>query len=119
MVYAYQTSVRPGKLKGWVYHAKQYDRLFVSAGVLKWVLYDLRPDSPTKHMFNEIYLSDRRRGLLIIPPYVAHAVQNVGTSEAFFINLPTRPSDYADPDKYRIPVDSGKIPYSFDTGSGW
>jgi hypothetical protein len=43
-------------------------------------------------------------------------VQNVGTSEAFFINLPTRPYDYADPDKYRIPVDSGKIPYSFDSG---
>jgi dTDP-4-dehydrorhamnose 3,5-epimerase len=92
IVYVYQASVRPGKLKGWIYHAKQYDRLFVSAGVLKWVLYDLRPDSPTKHMFNEIYLSDRRRGLLIIPPYVAHAVQNVGTSEAFSSTCPRGPT---------------------------
>jgi dTDP-4-dehydrorhamnose 3,5-epimerase-like enzyme len=43
-------------------------------------------------MFNEIYLSDRRRGLLIIPPYVAHAVQNVGTSEAFSSTCPRGPT---------------------------
>jgi dTDP-4-dehydrorhamnose 3,5-epimerase len=106
-------------LKGWVYHVKQHDRLFVSIGFMKWVLYDLREGSPTKHIFNEFYLSERRRGLLIIPPYVAHAAQNVGTTEAVFVNLPTRPYDHADPDKYRISVKSGKIPYSFDTGIGW
>ena len=88
----------------------------MSSGVLKWVLYDLRPDSPTRHMLNEFHLGDRRRGLLIIPPYVAHTVQNVGTNEAFFVNLPTRPYNHTE---YRIPVYSGKIPYSFDTGPGW
>jgi dTDP-4-dehydrorhamnose 3,5-epimerase len=119
LVYVYSVMIRPGKLKGWVYHAKQHDRVFVSVGVLKWVLYDLRENSPTKHMINEFYMGERRPGLLTIPPYVAHATQNVGTIEAVFVNMPTRAYEHADPDKYRIPVESGVIPYSFDTGLGW
>lgn len=119
LVYVYQTSIRPGRLKGWVFHKQQTDRLFASMGVLKIVLFDLRDDSPTKDLLNEIFLSERNRGLLVIPPYVAHAVQNVGDTEAVFINMPTRPYNHTDPDKFRISFESGRIPYSFDRGLGW
>ena len=116
IVYVYQASVRPGRIKGWVYHLEQEDRIFVSMGALKIVLYDLRDDSPTAGMINEIHLSERNRGLLVIPRRVAHAVENVGETEALFINMPTRPYNHQNPDKYRIPIDSGEIPYSFDRG---
>ena len=41
------------------------------------------------------------------------AKKSVGT------NFPTVPYDHADPDKYRLPVDSPLIPYSFDGTPGW
>jgi dTDP-4-dehydrorhamnose 3,5-epimerase len=39
--------------------------------------------------------------------------------EAFFINMPTRAYDHADPDKYRVPVKNALIPFAFDDGPGW
>lgn len=115
--YVYTAMIRPGRVKGWVYHKRQADRQFLLSGFVKYVLWDPRPDSPTQGMVNEIYLSERNRGLLLIPPYVVHAVQNVGLVDAYFINLPTVPYNHADPDKYRVAPES--VPYSFDKGIGW
>lgn len=117
LVYVYAASVRPGRVKGWVYHKSQSDRMFVLLGFLKIVLFDLRPDSPTKGVLNEIFLSERNRGLLFIPAEVAHAVQNIGQTDAVFINMPDRPYNHADPDKYRLSRD--RVPYDFDKGPGW
>jgi dTDP-4-dehydrorhamnose 3,5-epimerase len=114
LVYVYQATVRPGRVKGWVYHEHQDDRLFVSGGSLKIVLYDLREDSPTKGRINEIFLGDNRRGLVRIPKRVAHAVQNIGLDDASFINMPTRAYRHDNPDKYRISINSDQIPYRFD-----
>ncbi len=119
LVYVYQAIIRPGKIKGWVYHELQEDRLFVSLGTLKIVLFDMRDDSPTAGMINEVHLSERNRGLLIIPRLVAHAVQNIGNCDALFVNMPTRPFNHSAPDKIRIPLNSEKIPYSFSSGPGW
>ncbi len=115
--YVYQAMIRPGRVKGWVYHKLQADRQFVISGFTKYVLWDARKESPTYGLVNEIFLSERNRGLLLIPPYVVHAVQNIGLVDAVFVNLPTRPYNHADPDKYRVEPDS--VPYSFDKGAGW
>ena len=92
-------------------HQKQLDRLFISMGFIKIVLYDARIDSPTHRAINEIFLSERNRGLVVIPAGVFHAVQNVGDVDALFINLPTEPYRHENPDKYRLPLDTGEIPY--------
>lgn len=117
VAYAYMASIRPGRLKGWVVHKEQTDRLFVQTGFLLIVLYDTRDGSPTYGMVNEIDLSERRRGLVKIPPGVAHAVINVGATDGYFVNLPDRPYNHANPDKYRIPKES--IPYALDDFIGW
>jgi dTDP-4-dehydrorhamnose 3,5-epimerase len=119
MVYAYQSSLRPGAIKGWIKHALQDDRLFISHGVMRWALYDDRPDSPTYQLVNDLTLSERNRALLIIPQGVYHAVQNIGQTDAFFVNLPTRPYNHHDPDKYRLPIRNDLIPFDFDDGPGW
>lgn len=113
MVYAYQATIRPGKVKGWIVHRFQEDRVFASWGYMRWVLYDARPESPTRGQVQEIYLSERNRALMVIPRGVFHAVQNVGTFDAAFVNLPTRPYNHADPDKFRLPLDTDQIPYRF------
>ena len=120
LVYLYQSTLRPGKVKGWIQHHVQTDRLFVGAGFLRFVLYDDRPESPTYRCINQIYISEQNRGIITIPSYVWHAVHNVGSSEALFMNLPTLPYNHENPDKYRLPLDTDLIPFSFKAGEmGW
>ncbi len=119
LVYAYQIVLRPGAIKGWVVHQLQDDRLFLSSGIVRWGLYDARPDSPTHGQLNLLTFSERNRALLIIPRGVFHAVENIGTVEAVFINLPTAPYNHADPDKYRLPLKNDLIPFAFDDDRGW
>lgn len=113
LVYVYQAAVRPGQTKGWVVHAKQDDRLFFSRGTAKIVLYDSREESSTFGMINELHHGDHSRALVRIPCGVFHAVQNVGTDDVEFINLPTVAYRHDDPDKYRLPLDTEAIPYRF------
>ena len=119
LVYVYQVTVRPGKIRGWVVHEKQDDRLFVSMGTLRIVLYDAREDSSTAGMVNEIHLSEWNRGVVIIPQGVYHAIQNVGDKLALFINMPTEPYDHRDPDKHRLPPNNNEIPFRFEDRLGW
>ncbi len=118
LAYVYQTMVRPRKVKGWVVHYLQDDRIFVMLGTLRWVLYDAREGSPTRGLLNQIFLSERNRALLVIPRGVYHAAQNVGDRNAYFVNCPTRPYDHADPDKYRLPLANDLIPFRFEDGLG-
>lgn len=113
LVYVYQVSVRPGKIKGWVVHKSQDDRIFVSRGTMLWALYDDREGSSTHGLLNVFTLSERNRALLVVPKGVFHAVQNVGDCEAMFINMPTRPYDHENPDKLRLPVKNDLIPFDF------
>jgi dTDP-4-dehydrorhamnose 3,5-epimerase len=111
LVYVYHVTIRPGQLRGWVVHREQNDRLFAYAGVLKIVLYDARTDSPTHGRLNVFHVGGHDRALLSIPAGVYHAVCNVGVDEGAFVNLPSRPYDHDDPDKYRLPLDNDVIPY--------
>lgn len=119
LVYLYQISLRPGAVKGWIVHRHQDDRIFHSSGVVRWALFDARPDSATHRQLNVLTFSERSRALLVIPRGVFHAVENIGTVEAVFVNLPTAPYNHADPDKYRLPLKNDLIPFAFDDGRGW
>ena len=46
------------------------------------------------------------------------AVQNVGDVDALFVNLPTRPYRHENPDKYRLPLDTDRIPFRLDERAG-
>lgn len=113
LVYVYQTTIRPGHVKGWVLHLEQDDRLFFSSGDVKVVLFDARTDSSTYEQLNVHYFGESRRGLLRIPRGVYHAVQNVGLTDAVFVNMPTSAYCHEEPDKYRLPLDTAEIPYRF------
>lgn len=118
LVYVYQVTIRPGHIKGWVVHELQDDRIFVSYGTMRFVLFDNRKDSPTYRSINDICIGEQNRALITIPKGVFHAVQNVGTSDSMFVNMPTRPYDHANPDKRRLPLVNDLIPFSFETPQG-
>ena len=117
--YAYAITLRPNRIKGWVMHRKQEDRLFLVRGAVRWALYDDRADSPTHGQLSLLTITERNPALLIIPRGVFHAVENVGSTDAIFVNLPTTPYDHADPDKYRLPLVNDRIPFAFDDDRGW
>jgi dTDP-4-dehydrorhamnose 3,5-epimerase len=119
LVFAYSFTIRPGMIKGWGLHKKHEDRYFILFGEMEVVLYDERPDSPTCGLVAKIVLSEYRRRLMNIPAGVWHANRNLGNKDVVVVNFPTIQYDHADPDKYRLPLDTDKIPYKHESLRGW
>lgn len=109
-VYSYCFSVRPHTTKGWGVHDHKHDRYTIISGEVLTVLYDGRADSPTYGLEQRVMLTGEGTRQLTIPPGVWHMNINVGTMEAFLINFPTLPYDYANPDRRTLPVDAPEIP---------
>lgn len=113
VVQVYQSRLFPGAVGAWSCHARTVDRLFVNQGHLKVVLFDAREESPTYGRLNEFHVGDARPTFVVIPTGVWHGLQNLGSSDALVLNLPTEAYNYADPDHYRLPYDSPEIPYTW------
>lgn len=117
---SYTFTIRPGVVKGWNLHRRHQDRYTLLTGEIELVLYDSRPASPTFGQVCKIVLSEHHRVLVNVPVDVWHADHNIGSRDATVVNFPTEPYDYANPDKYRLPIDTDLIPYSFGPGAtGW
>lgn len=110
---AFQVTLFPGAISAWHTHGHTVDRLFVVRGQVKVVLYDDRPESPTRGRLNEFRLGDLRPALVVVPCGVWHGVQNIGDERGAVINLVDAAYQYDDPDHWRIPQDSPEIPYRF------
>lgn len=113
VVHCYQSRLFPGAIGAWSCHAKQIDRLFVNQGHMKVVLYDGRENSPTYQHINEFHIGDARPTFITLSPGIWHGIQNRGTSDALMLNFPTVAYQYEDPDHYRLPSNTDKIPYSW------
>lgn len=119
LVFIYSFTIRPGYVKGWNLHREHEDRYVILSGELELVLFDPRPESPTCGEVCSIVLAERRRCLINVPRNVWHADHNIGTADVVGINLPTTPYEHANPDKYRLPIDTDLIPHSFAGAKGW
>jgi dTDP-4-dehydrorhamnose 3,5-epimerase len=113
VVQVYQSKLFPGAIGAWSCHARTTDRLFVSQGHLKIVLYDGRKDSPTYARLMELHTGEARPAFVVVPPGVWHGLQNLGPTDAVLLNCPTIAYHYEDPDHYRLRYDSPEIPYSW------
>jgi dTDP-4-dehydrorhamnose 3,5-epimerase len=118
VVYAYEFTINPGRIKGWGMHEKQTDRYFAGNGKIRVVLFDGREDSPTAGLLVVLHFGELSPGLVSIPPGVWHADHNWGDTKARVINFPTRPYDPGNPDKFRIDPRAGIIPFDWDLPDG-
>ena len=114
VVHMYQSRLFPLAIGAWSCHAKTVDRLFINQGQVKLVLFDGRDDSPTRGRLMEIHVGDPRPAFVVVPIGVWHGLQNLGSTDALMVNMPSRAYDYADPDQFRLPYDSPEIPYSWN-----
>ncbi len=115
---AYITTVYPSVVKGWHYHKKQVDHFAVLRGMAKIVLYDNRPDSPTKGEVIEFFTGDFNPLLIKVPTHVLHGFKGIGEQEAHILNIPTEEYNRDNPDEYRLDPHDNDIPYDWNNCDG-
>jgi len=109
----FQVLLGPGEVSAWHTHQYTRDRLFVSMGTVRIVLYDARAASPTRGQVDEFRFGEHRPALLVVPPGIWHGVENLGSGPSIVLNVVDRAYSYTDPDHWRLPSDSPRIPFSF------
>jgi dTDP-4-dehydrorhamnose 3,5-epimerase len=114
----YITTAYPGVVKAWHYHKKQADHFTCLHGMVKLVLYDPRKGSPTKGAVNELVIGPHNPILVRIPPGVYHGFKAIDVVESIMLNIPTHPYRPDDPDEYRLPAHTKKIPYDWARQDG-
>lgn len=114
----YITATYPGVVKGWHKHEIQSDNMACVAGMVKLVMYDARPGSPTRHEIQQVYMGIHRPVLVHIPPGVYHGWLCVSETESLVVNCPTETYDYAHPDEQRLDPHTKEIPYQWERKDG-
>jgi len=104
----------PGVIRAWHYHKKQDDLWVCVKGMIKAVVYDCREGSATYGEVNEIFLGDDNPILLRIPVGTMHGYKTIGVEPSILINYPTEVYNPKEPDEFREPYDSEKIPYDWE-----
>lgn len=119
LVFVYSFTIKPGFAKGWNLHKEHEDRYFILQGEMELVLFDPRPQSSTYGEVCRIVLSEKNRRIVNVPKNVWHADHNIGSTDVVVVNFPTVAYDHSNPDKWRLPLDTDLIPYSFQGAPGW
>ena len=114
----YLSTVYPGAVKAWHYHKLQDDYVCCVRGMIKMVLYDARPHSPSRKEIREFFLGEMNPLLVKIPKNVYHGWKGISESEAYVINVPTALYNYEKPDEYRLDPHSPDIPYDWARKDG-
>ena len=117
LVFSYAFTIKPKVVKGWNLHRHHEDRYALIQGAMELVMFDPRPDSPT---YGEVYravLSEKDRCIINVPANVWHADFNIGDNDVIVVNYPTIQYDHSSPDKWRLPINTPLIPYTFPAGS--
>jgi dTDP-4-dehydrorhamnose 3,5-epimerase len=105
----YLSSVYPNAIKGWKFHTLNQGNIAVPKGRVKFVLYDLRDGSPTKHQFQEVFLGDNNYCLLTIPAGIAYGWKNLLPEIALLVNCASEAHQPGE--SVSFPLD--QIPYSW------
>ena len=113
----YMTSAYPGVVKAWHYHRQQVDHFVCVAGMIKLVLVDTRPDSPTNGAINEFFIGTQNPMLVKVPSLVYHGWKCISTETALVVNVPTEPYNYTEPDEYRLDPHN-TLPYDWTRKDG-
>ena len=89
----YCSTVFPGVVKGWHYHENITLNYVVVAGMIKFVLYDERENSPSKGVVQEIFMGDSNYVRVTVPPRIWSGFKGIGTETAIVCNLIDFPHD--------------------------
>lgn len=107
----YFSCVNPGAIKAWHIHKRMTLNYAVPHGNIKFVLFDDRPESPTKGQLQEVFLGPDNYQLVTVPPMVWNGFKGIGSETAIVANCATIPHD---PDEIdRLDPFDPSIPYDW------
>ena len=110
-----QSKMYPGVVKAWHIHKTQIDWWYVAFGRLRVALHDLREDSSTLGVTQELQLGDDLPpAVLKIPAGVAHGCRAIGSTPAYLFYITSCTYDLAE--EGRLPHDDPKIGYDWLSG---
>lgn len=89
----YFSTVHPGVVKGWHRHKRMVLNYAVPSGLIKFVLHDDRPDSPTRGETNQFFIGPENYVLVTVPPMVWNGFKGVGDETAVVANCASIPHD--------------------------
>jgi dTDP-4-dehydrorhamnose 3,5-epimerase len=107
----YFSLVYPGVIKGWHIHKRMTLNYAVPVGMIKFVCYDDREDSPTRGVIQEIHLGELNYALVTVPPLVWNGFKGEGTEPALVANCATIAHDPTEID--RLDPITNDIPYDW------
>jgi dTDP-4-dehydrorhamnose 3,5-epimerase len=113
----YASATYPGVVKAWHYHKHQIDNFACIAGMVKLVLIDTRPGSPTEGAINEFFVGTENRTLVQVPNLVYHGWKCISTELSVVVNIPNEPYHYTEPDEFRVEP-HGVLPYDWSRKDG-
>jgi dTDP-4-dehydrorhamnose 3,5-epimerase len=113
----YVSATYPGVVKAWHYHKSQVDNFVCVSGMVKLVLIDTRPGSPTEGAINEFFLGTQNHTLVQVPNLVYHGWKCISPETSLVINVPNEPYKYDDPDEFRLDP-HGTLPYDWSRRDG-
>jgi dTDP-4-dehydrorhamnose 3,5-epimerase len=107
----YFSTAYPGAVKGWHEHTRQVQFYAVVQGMIKLVLYDRRPASPTFRALMELFIGEENYQLVRIPTGVVNGFKAIGTTTAIVANCATVPHDPSEIVRYDPHGDT--VPYAW------
>ena len=112
----YFSCVNPGAIKAWHIHSEMTLNYAVVSGMIKFVLYDDREDSPTRGVLQEVFIGESNYCLVTVPPMVWNGFKGIGDKMAIVANctdIEHRPDEISRMDPF-----TDKIPYNWDLKHG-
>lgn len=109
----YFSVVKPGVVKAWKRHHSMVQRFAVPVGAIRLVIYDDRPESPTRGFVQEVEtgVAKDRYELVCLPAMVWYGFTGLGKVDSLIANCASLPHDAAEVD--RMVLESPKIPYDW------
>jgi dTDP-4-dehydrorhamnose 3,5-epimerase len=106
----YFSTIHAGVVKAWHQHERMSLNYVVPVGNIKFVLFDPRPESPTRGMIQELFLGPDNYCLVSVPPLIWNGFKGIGEGIALVANCATLEHDprelrRVDPFENDIPYD--------------
>ncbi len=108
----YFSAVYPGVVKAWHVHQRMTLRYAVPVGLIKLVLYDDRPGSPTRGEVMEVLTGPENYQLVTIPPQVWNGFKGIAAPLSLVANCADIPHDPQEIER-RDPFDPS-FPYRWE-----
>lgn len=107
----YFSCTHPGVVKAWHLHKEMTLNYAVIHGEIKFVLFDDRPESPTRGEIQEFFISPENYLLVTVPPQIWNGFKGVGIETSIVANCATLP--HSPNELERRPASDPSIPYDW------